>query len=112
MRIKLLHEDGSFGRAKERVFRGFLKLTCATQPHDFFQDVFRMIGPKALDVAFGKVMANVAALLKDGDVIAIDGKAPDVLRRDPSKTSPSIKLKRAGWDDKFLGQFPDTISAV
>jgi len=50
-------------------------LTRAIPPHDFFQDVFRMIGPKALDVAFGKVMANVAALLKDGDVIAMDGKA-------------------------------------
>lgn len=34
-----------------------------------------MIDPKALDAAFGKVLADVAALLKDGDVIAIDGKA-------------------------------------
>jgi len=33
-----------------------------------------MIDPKALDAAFGKVFADVAALLKDGDVIAIDGK--------------------------------------
>ena len=34
-----------------------------------------MIDPKALDAAFGKVLADIAALLKDGDVIAIDGKA-------------------------------------
>ncbi|MEI4235388.1 ISAs1 family transposase [Roseovarius sp. D22-M7] len=34
-----------------------------------------MIDPKALDAAFGKVLAEVAALLCNGDVIAIDGKA-------------------------------------
>ena len=34
-----------------------------------------MIDPKALDAAFGKVLAEVSALLQDGDVIAIDGKA-------------------------------------
>lgn len=34
-----------------------------------------MIDPKALDAAFGRVLADVAALLQDGDVIAVDGKA-------------------------------------
>ncbi len=34
-----------------------------------------MIDPRALDAAFGKVLAEVAALLREGDVIAIDGKA-------------------------------------
>ena len=34
-----------------------------------------MIDPKALDAAFGRVLADVAALLREGDVIAIDGKA-------------------------------------
>ena len=34
-----------------------------------------MLDPKALDAAFGKVLADVAALLRDGDVIAVDGKA-------------------------------------
>ena len=33
-----------------------------------------MIGPKALDAAFGRVLTDVAALLREGDVIAIDGK--------------------------------------
>jgi len=37
--------------------------------------VFRMIDPKALDAAFGRVLAGIAALLGDGDVIAIDGEA-------------------------------------
>jgi len=32
--------------------------------------VFRMIDPKALDAAFGRVLAAIAALLGDGDVIA------------------------------------------
>lgn len=68
-------EMAEFGRAKENVFRDFLKLKHAIPSHDTFSDVFGMIDPKALDAAFGKVLAEVAALLQDGDVIAIDGKA-------------------------------------
>ena len=68
-------EMAAFGRAKEHVFRGFLKLKHAIPSHDTFSTVFRMIDPKALDAAFGRVLAGIAALLGDGDVIAIDGKA-------------------------------------
>lgn len=68
-------EMAAFGRAKEGVFRGFLKLKHAVPSHDTFSAVFRMIDPKALDAAFGRVLADVAALLQDGDVIAVDGKA-------------------------------------
>jgi predicted transposase YbfD/YdcC len=68
-------EMAAFGRAKECVFRGFLKLKHAIPSHDTFSTVFRMIDPKALDAAFGRVLAEIAALLGDGDVIAIDGKA-------------------------------------
>ena len=39
-----------------------------------------MIDPKVLDAAFGRVLAQIAALLGDGDVIAIDGKALRVAR--------------------------------
>jgi hypothetical protein len=65
----------AFGRAKERVFNGFLKLKHAIPFHDTFSAAFRMIDPKALDAAFGRVLADVAALLHEGDVIAIDDKA-------------------------------------
>jgi len=65
----------AFGRAKDSFFRDFLKLRHAIPSHDTFSQVLRMIDPKALDAAFGKVLAEVAALLRDGDVIAIDGKA-------------------------------------
>jgi len=68
-------EMADFGRAKEHVFRGFLKLKHAIPSHDTFSMVFRLIDPKALDAAFGRVLAGIAALLGDGDVIAIDGKA-------------------------------------
>lgn len=68
-------EMAAFGRAKESFFRGFLKLKHAIPSHDTFSGVFRMIDPKALDAAFGKVLSEVAALLRHGDVIAIDGKA-------------------------------------
>lgn len=68
-------EMAAFGRAKESVFRGFLKLKHAIPSHDTFSSVFRMIDPKALDAAFGRVLAHITALLCTGDVIAIDGKA-------------------------------------
>ena len=64
----------AFGRAKERVFRDFLKLRHAIPSHDTFSAVVRMIDPKALDAAFGRVLAEIIALLAEGDVIAIDGK--------------------------------------
>lgn len=68
-------EMADFGRAKEHVFRDFLKLRHSIPSHDTFSTVFRMIDPKALDAAFGRVLAQIAVLLGDGDVIAIDGKA-------------------------------------
>ena len=68
-------EMADFGRAKEHVFRDFLKLRHSIPSHDTFSTVFRMIDPKALDAAFGRVLAQIALLLGDGDVIALDGKA-------------------------------------
>ena len=64
----------AFGRAKERVFRDFLRLCHAIPSHDTFSAVFRVIDPKALDAAFGRVLAEIAGLLGEGDVVAIDGK--------------------------------------
>lgn len=68
-------EMAAFGRSKERVFKDFLKLKHSIPSHDTFSTVFRMIDPKALDAAFGRVLARIADLLGEGDVIAIDGKA-------------------------------------
>ena len=76
----------AFGKAKEHIFRGFQKLKHAIPSHDTFSDVFCMIDPKALDAAFGKVLADVA------------------------ESSLSIKLKRAGWDDTFLRTILSNIS--
>jgi len=68
-------EMAAFGRAKESVFRDFLKLRHAVPSHDTVSAAFRMVDPKALDAAFSRALADVAALLREGDVIAIDGKA-------------------------------------
>jgi len=62
-------EMAAFGRAKEHVFRGFLKLKHAIPSHDTFSTVFRLIDPKALDAAFGRVLAGIAALLGDGALV-------------------------------------------
>ena len=47
-----------FGRAKEHVFRDFLMLRRRVPSHDTFLTVFRMIDPKALDAAFGRVLTQ------------------------------------------------------
>ncbi len=54
-------EMSAFGRAKENIFRDFLKLKHAIPSHDTFSAVFRMIDPKALDAAFGRVLADFFA---------------------------------------------------
>ena len=79
-------EMAAFGRAKESFFKNFLKLKHAIPSHDTFSEVFRIIDPKAQDAAFSKILSDVAKLLKDGDIIAIDGKA---LRgaRDPGESA-------------------------
>ena len=51
-------EMADFGRAKEHVFRDFLKLRHSIPSHDTFSTVFRIIDPKALDAAFGRVLAQ------------------------------------------------------
>src|SRR5690554_1860935 len=56
-------EISAFGRAKENVFRNFLKLKHAIPSRDTFSAVLGMIDPKALDAAFGQVLADVSALL-------------------------------------------------
>jgi hypothetical protein len=70
-----VRRNGSLWSRKKRLFRDFLKLKHAIPSHDTFSEIFRVIDPKALDAAFGKVLADDVALLKEGDVIAIDGKA-------------------------------------
>jgi len=67
-------EMAAFGRSKEHVFRDFLKLKHSIPSHDTFSTVFRRIDPKALDAAFGQVLAQIAALLGEGDVIAIPSR--------------------------------------
>jgi hypothetical protein len=85
-------EMAAWGRAKESVFKGFLKLKHAIPSHDTFSDVFRMIDPKALDAAYGKVLAEVAALLQDGDVIAIPSRG---FKANPCRATDGKALRGA-----------------
>ena len=62
-----------FGRAKEHVFRGFLKLRHSIPSQDTVFTVVRMIDPKTLYAAFGRGLAQIAVLPGNGDVIAING---------------------------------------
>jgi hypothetical protein len=68
-------EMAGCGRAKIEFLKRFLKLKHGVPSHDTFSILFRMLDPKALDAAFGRLMAALAAALAKGGVIAIDGKA-------------------------------------
>ena len=63
------------GRANKLVSRDFLKIRHSIPLHFTFSPVFWMIDPKALDAAFGRVLAQITVPVGDGDVIDIDGKA-------------------------------------
>lgn len=58
----------------------------------------RMLDPKALDAAFGRLLADVATLIQDGGVIAVDGKARRGTR-DAGKSAQTRIIPRysLGW---------------
>jgi DDE_Tnp_1-associated len=64
-----------FGRAKVKFLKRFLKLKHGIPSHDTFSTVLRLLDPKALDTAFGRLTATLIAVLAKGEVIAIDGKS-------------------------------------
>ena len=68
-------EMAEFGTAQFDFFKRFLKLKHGVPSHDTFSTVFRMVDPRALDAAFGKIAAAIGAKLGEAGVIAIDGKA-------------------------------------
>lgn len=66
-----------FGRAKEGLLRGFLRLEHGIPSHDTFSRVFRLLDPQAFERAFRRFMVAFAKFnrLDLTGVIAIDGKA-------------------------------------
>jgi predicted transposase YbfD/YdcC len=66
-----------FGRAKDGLLRGFLRLEHGIPSHDTFSRVFRLLEPAAFETAFRRFMAAFAKAnkLKLGGVVALDGKA-------------------------------------
>ena len=92
-------EMADFGRAKGHAFREHLKLKHSIPLHDTFSTVFRMIDPNALDAAFGRVLAQIAVLLGDGDVIAIDGPT---LRGARDKGQSAGQSARQGRDRRCV----------
>jgi len=68
-------EMAAFGCAKLKFLKRFLKLRHGIPSHDTFSTVFRMLDPKALDVAFGALTSRLVEALEDGAVVAVDGKS-------------------------------------
>jgi hypothetical protein len=55
-----------------------------------------------LDVSFREDAARNRKDNGPGNIAVLRRRALDVVRRDTSKGSFSIKLKQAGWDEEFL----------
>ncbi|HEV3396344.1 MAG TPA: ISAs1 family transposase [Xanthobacteraceae bacterium] len=66
-----------FGRSKELLLRGILRLEHGIPSHDTFSRVFRLLAPRAFEQAFRRFMVAFAKFnrLDLGGVIAVDGKA-------------------------------------
>ena len=63
-----------------------------------------------LDVSFREDAARNRKDNGPGNIALLRRRALDVVRRDTSKGSLSIKLKRAGWDDDFLRKVLNTLA--
>jgi predicted transposase YbfD/YdcC len=85
-------EMAEFGRAKLEFFKRFLKLRHGIPSHDTFSTVLRMLDPNALDAAFGKLTATLAAALAKGGVIAIDGKSLKSAYDKGERSSPRMMV--------------------
>ena len=81
-----------FGRAKLKFLKRFLKLRHGVASHDTFSTVFRMLDPKALDAAFGRLTATLVAALAKGGVIAIDGKSLKGAYEKGERSSPRMMV--------------------
>jgi predicted transposase YbfD/YdcC len=66
-----------FGRSKEGLLRGILRLEHGIPSHDTFGRIFRLLEPQAFEQAFRRFMAGFGKFngLKLTGVIAVDGKA-------------------------------------
>jgi len=85
-------EMAEFGQAKLKFLKRFLKLKHGIPSHDTFSTVFRMLDPKALDAAFGRLTATLVAALTKGGVIAIDGKSLKGAYEKGEKSSPKMMV--------------------
>lgn len=64
----------TYGQAKEKWLKRFLKLPNGIPSHDTFARIFALINPEKFQECFLSWIKSVA-ILTDGEVIAIDGKS-------------------------------------
>ena len=85
-------EMAEFGGEKIKLLKRFLKLKHGIASHDTFSTVLRMLDPKALDAAFGRITAGLVAALAKGGVVAIDGKSLKGAYDKGEKSSPRMMV--------------------
>jgi hypothetical protein len=65
-----------------------------------------------LDVSFREDAARNRKNNGPGNIAVLRRRALDVVRRDPSRDSLSIKLKKAGWSDDYLRSILNGLTAA
>ena len=94
----------TFGRAKEKWFRSFLRLPHGIPSQDTFERVFAALEPEALERCFGE-WTTALALSSEGRLVAIDGKT---LRRSFDRASDKAAIHMvsawASTNDLCFGQ--------
>jgi predicted transposase YbfD/YdcC len=68
-------EMAEFGEAKETLLRTVLELPHGIPSHDTFSIVFRTLDPAAFSGIFASFAAAFGTAIRQGDVVAVDGKA-------------------------------------
>ena len=112
-------EMAAFGRAKKSFFKNFLKLKHAIPSHDTFS-LAAVRNHWAIENAlhwqlYVSFREDAARNRKDngpGNIAVLRRRARDVLRRDTSKSSLSIKIKRAGWATTFLRSILSDLATI
>ncbi|MFL6337056.1 MAG: ISAs1 family transposase [Pyrinomonadaceae bacterium] len=96
-------EIAEFGQAKESWFRKFLALPNGIPSHDTFRRVFLRINPKQFQEAFLEWVRGLAQV-RDGEVIAIDGKQARGARTSDGKEGLRLVSAWACEQRLVLGQ--------
>lgn len=94
-------EMAEFGGAKEALRRQVPELQQGIPSHDTFSCVFRTLDPAAFETIFASFAAAFAAAIRQGDVIAVDGKAMKRAYEKGKQSAPRMMVTAWGAEARM-----------